>query len=492
LSILQTHFRPFRESFTKQILDLYELSIEEQHKKYLYTSHPTTLLYSLQFGNNTTTNRIVTKHEERTKPSLYLAIFLEDCYDEDTTSFVLDLLEDLYQFLHHEDTKAHGITNVTDVINYSFFDQVSKLKVHFINSLKCHYKSMYDKYLSSYNQEDLFQSKYEILISQFSFYCILIFIKAVGLFPIVEEYNWIYSENQEMKSKMQCTSLAFLYHTLDSCFKKKVVDDKFIETFSKRLGFFVKDRYFPESIMSLSNDQDFVAEIKEWFNDFVSTQYYKDYFTQDSAVDTVVEATLFSTTRRQKRPPTDTLTDDSKRSKHSDYELITAPSFTSTVKSKLLLQNRGGVEPSRECCSNIGSAIECPLDCEGGEICCNKRVRKLRQLVCTDHFALPGLFEVRSNEKGKGLYALKVWDVGEELAEYVGEGVDLLTERKPIYEYLMHLQNNFYLDAKRKGNLSRFINHSCNPNCEVQKIIVSRPTPTPFFYFYCYFLNPNF
>lgn len=28
------------------------------------------------------------------------------------------------------------------------------------------------------------------------------------------------------------------------------------------------------------------------------------------------------------------------------------------------------------------------------------------------------------------------------------------------------------LDATRKGNYSRYINHSCDPNCETQKVLV--------------------
>ena len=28
------------------------------------------------------------------------------------------------------------------------------------------------------------------------------------------------------------------------------------------------------------------------------------------------------------------------------------------------------------------------------------------------------------------------------------------------------------LDATRRGNLSRYINHSCDPNCETQKVCV--------------------
>lgn len=33
--------------------------------------------------------------------------------------------------------------------------------------------------------------------------------------------------------------------------------------------------------------------------------------------------------------------------------------------------------------------------------------------------------------------------------------------------YIMELETGLYVDGKKKGNLSRFINHSCDPNCEL-------------------------
>lgn len=38
--------------------------------------------------------------------------------------------------------------------------------------------------------------------------------------------------------------------------------------------------------------------------------------------------------------------------------------------------------------------------------------------------------------------------------------------------YFMTLNANEIVDASKKGNLARFINHSCNPNCVTQKWIV--------------------
>jgi hypothetical protein len=35
--------------------------------------------------------------------------------------------------------------------------------------------------------------------------------------------------------------------------------------------------------------------------------------------------------------------------------------------------------------------------------------------------------------------------------------------------YVMQLTNDLYVDGKFQGNFSRFINHSCDPNCELQR-----------------------
>lgn len=67
--------------------------------------------------------------------------------------------------------------------------------------------------------------------------------------------------------------------------------------------------------------------------------------------------------------------------------------------------------------------------------------------------------------------------------EYIGEVVVEKTFRKRMAEYadegikhfyFMMLQKEEYIDATKKGGIGRFANHSCNPNCEVQKWVVGR------------------
>lgn len=88
---------------------------------------------------------------------------------------------------------------------------------------------------------------------------------------------------------------------------------------------------------------------------------------------------------------------------------------------------------------------------------------------------------------GWGLKTLEDVRKGQLVFEYVGEVIDeeLLEARLQEHArehpndhnmYIMELEKGFYLDARTKGNASRFINHACAPNCELQKWTVKGVT----------------
>lgn len=65
--------------------------------------------------------------------------------------------------------------------------------------------------------------------------------------------------------------------------------------------------------------------------------------------------------------------------------------------------------------------------------------------------------------------------------EYVGEVLDYkqfktrtkkYARENAMHHYFMALNADEVIDATQKGNVSRFINHSCDPNAETQKVFV--------------------
>ena len=63
--------------------------------------------------------------------------------------------------------------------------------------------------------------------------------------------------------------------------------------------------------------------------------------------------------------------------------------------------------------------------------------------------------------------------------EYVGEVFDTREFKRRRKEYARTMRDHFYfmalksdqlIDATTMGNISRFINHSCDPNAETQKV----------------------
>ncbi|MGI8819954.1 MAG: SET domain-containing protein [Chthoniobacterales bacterium] len=87
----------------------------------------------------------------------------------------------------------------------------------------------------------------------------------------------------------------------------------------------------------------------------------------------------------------------------------------------------------------------------------------------------PEKVEVRkSGVHGKGVYATAHVRKGERIIEYTGEHLPWkeamdLPPRDPndlYHTFFFSLENGDVIDAARGGNDSRWINHSCEPDCE--------------------------
>ena len=78
---------------------------------------------------------------------------------------------------------------------------------------------------------------------------------------------------------------------------------------------------------------------------------------------------------------------------------------------------------------------------------------------------------------GKGVYAEGTIRKGTRIIEYTGEhlpwgeAMDLPSHdpRNPNHTFLFSLDNGDVINAGRGGNESRWINHSCDPNCETSE-----------------------
>ena len=83
----------------------------------------------------------------------------------------------------------------------------------------------------------------------------------------------------------------------------------------------------------------------------------------------------------------------------------------------------------------------------------------------------------RSGVHGKGVFALQDLAEGETVIEYVGEIIswDEAQDRHPHdpkdpnHTFYFHVNEDRVIDALFGGNSSRWINHSCNPNCEADE-----------------------
>ncbi|MDB5911929.1 MAG: nuclear protein, partial [Ramlibacter sp.] len=83
----------------------------------------------------------------------------------------------------------------------------------------------------------------------------------------------------------------------------------------------------------------------------------------------------------------------------------------------------------------------------------------------------------KSGVHGKGVFALQDIPEGEILIEYVGEIITWkeAQRRHPWnpevqnHTFYFHVEDKTVIDAAVGGNAARWINHSCEPNCEADE-----------------------
>ncbi|XP_059621985.1 histone-lysine N-methyltransferase ash1 [Phlebotomus argentipes] len=129
--------------------------------------------------------------------------------------------------------------------------------------------------------------------------------------------------------------------------------------------------------------------------------------------------------------------------------------------------------PSTGCgedCLNRVVYTECNSEsCPCGDKCQNTKIQK--------HEYSPGLERYMTANKGWGVRTRLPIKKGNFILEYVGE---VVTERefkermatlyvRDTHHYCLHLDGGLVIDGHRMGSDGRFVNHSCAPNCEMQK-----------------------
>lgn len=83
----------------------------------------------------------------------------------------------------------------------------------------------------------------------------------------------------------------------------------------------------------------------------------------------------------------------------------------------------------------------------------------------------------RSGVHGKGVFALVDIAEGETIIEYVGEIISWPEAQRrhphnpedPNHTFYFHIDEDHVIDALYGGNSSRWINHSCDANCEADE-----------------------
>lgn len=138
---------------------------------------------------------------------------------------------------------------------------------------------------------------------------------------------------------------------------------------------------------------------------------------------------------------------------------------TAVVGFPLVYNKNGSLRSSRF--NTI--VFECNTNCKCDQNCPNRVIQRGRQTPLQ-------IFRTESKIRGWGVRALKSIPKGQFISRYTGEVISLneagLRPTTYLFDLSTHLDTKdveftYVVDAGNYGNITRFVNHSCEPNCRI-------------------------
>ncbi|ETV81314.1 hypothetical protein H257_05868 [Aphanomyces astaci] len=151
--------------------------------------------------------------------------------------------------------------------------------------------------------------------------------------------------------------------------------------------------------------------------------------------------------------------------------LAELPRSPITRQCKCWLINAGaqGMLCDTLACANSSEYVVCPPDCTSRHRCANQRFDKHNAEAPHEVFV--------TQRTGLGVKASEVIPLGAFVMEYMGEVIRGDEFKKRLTQdtvdgkrdfYFLSIRDDYFIDGRLYSNSSRFINHSCQPNCVIE------------------------
>ncbi|KAJ5639737.1 uncharacterized protein N7484_007599 [Penicillium longicatenatum] len=130
-----------------------------------------------------------------------------------------------------------------------------------------------------------------------------------------------------------------------------------------------------------------------------------------------------------------------------------------------------------ENCQNRYMFYECDNgNCRLGAECGNRNFSELKNRTKAGGKYNIGVEVIKTEDRGYGVRSNRSFEPNQIIVEYTGEIItqfECERRMRNVYKnnecyYLMYFDQNMIIDATR-GSIARFVNHSCQPNCRMEK-----------------------